>query len=57
VPETAFTLAGITYTHTMQETLPDRPKPVSALTPAGGRKQMTRNRVTPKIVVGFEGQP
>ena len=51
--ETASTLASMTYSHTMQEPLPDRPKPVSALTPAGGRKEMTMNHALPGIVVGF----
>ena len=49
----ASTLAGMTHSHTMQEPLPDRPTPVSALTPAGGRKEMTRNRALHGIVVGF----
>ena len=52
-PETASTLASMTYSHTMQEPLPDSPTPVSALTPAGGRKEMTINRASPGIVVGF----
>jgi hypothetical protein len=37
----------------MQEPLPDRPTPVSALKPAGERKEMTRNLVTRGIVVGL----
>ncbi len=51
--ETAPTLAGMPYSHTMQEQLLGRPTPVSALTPAGERKEMTRNRATRGIVVGF----
>jgi hypothetical protein len=56
-PETASTLAGMTHSHTMQGTLPDRPASVSALTPAGERKEMTMNRATHGIVVGFAGLP
>jgi hypothetical protein len=41
------------YSHTMQEPLLGRPMPVSALTPAGERKEMTKNRATHGIVVGF----
>jgi hypothetical protein len=37
----------------MQEPLLDRPASVSALTPAGERKEMIRNRAVPGIVVGF----
>ena len=51
--ETASTLAGMTNSHTMQEPLPDRPTPVSALKPAGERKEMTMNRGSYGIVVGF----
>jgi hypothetical protein len=46
----------MTYSHTMQEPLPDCPTPVSALTPAGERKEMTTNRAMPGIVVGFACQ-
>jgi hypothetical protein len=56
-PETASTLAGMTHSHTMQETLPSRPTPVSALTPAGERKEMTAIRASHAIVVGFACQP
>jgi hypothetical protein len=45
----------VTHSHTMQEPLPDRPTPVSALTPAGGRKEMTMNSASPGILVGFAG--
>ena len=55
--ETASTLAGMTHSHTMQELLPDRPAPVSALTLEGGRKEVTMNRALPGIVVGFSGLP
>jgi len=41
----------------MQGPLPDRPTPVSALTPAGGRKEMTTNGAAHGIVVGFACQP
>jgi hypothetical protein len=41
----------------MQEPLPDRPMPVSALKPADERNEMTAIRATPGIVVGFAGQP
>ena len=53
----AFTLAGMTHSHTMQEPLLGRPMPVSALTPAGERKEMTTNGAAHGIVVGFAGQP
>jgi hypothetical protein len=48
---------GMTHSHTMQEPLLDRPASVSALTPAGGRKEMTMNRALLWILVGFAGQP
>ena len=47
----------MTPSHTMQEPLPDRPKPVSALTLAGGRKEVPTNRASHAIVVGFACQP
>ena len=50
-PETASTLARMTNTHTMQEPLPDRPTPVSALQPAGECKEITINHTLPVIVV------
>jgi hypothetical protein len=50
-------VSGGKVTHTMQEPLPDRPASVSALTPAGERKEMTMNRATPGIIVGFAGLP
>ena len=53
LPEITLPLAGMPYSYTMQEPLLGRPKPVSALTPAGGRKEMTMTRATPGIVVGF----
>ena len=56
-PETASTLARMTYSHTMQEPLPHGPTPVPALTPAGERKEMTKNRAGHGIVVGFTRQP
>ncbi len=52
-PETASTLARMTYSNTMQEPLPAHPASVSALTPAGGRKEMTTNGAAYGIVVGF----
>ena len=48
---------GMTYSQTMQEPLPARPAPVSGPMPAGGRKEMTMNRASRGIVVGFAGQP
>ena len=48
---------GMTHSHTMQEPLLDRPASVSALTPAGGRKEMTTNGAAHGIVVGFACQP
>ena len=56
-PETASTLAGMTHSHTMQEPLPYRPTSVSALMPAGKRKEMTTNGAAHGIVVGFARQP
>ena len=47
----------MTYTHTMQEPLLDPPTPVSALKPAGERKEMTTNGAAHGIVVGFAHQP
>jgi len=55
--ETASTLECMTYTHTMQEPLPARPASVSALNPAGERKEMPKNCATHGIVVGFAYQP
>ncbi len=52
----ASTLAGMTHSHTMQEPLLARAKPVSALTQGGGRKEMTTNGAAPGIVVGFARQ-
>ena len=47
----------MTHSHTMQEPLPARPASVSALTPAGERKEMTAIRASHAIVVGFACQP
>ena len=47
----------MTYSHNMQEPLPDRPKPVSALTPTGERKEMTTNGALTGIVVGLVHEP
>lgn len=47
----------MSYAHTMQELLRDRPTPVSALALAGKRKEMPTNRALHGIVVGFAGQP
>ena len=55
--ETASSLAGMTHSHTMQETLSDRPMPVSALKPADERKEMTKKRAMHGIVVGVACQP
>lgn len=47
----------MTYSHTMQELLPDRPTHVSALALAGERKEIMMSHAMPEIVVGFAGQP
>jgi len=41
----------------MQEPLLDRPTSVSALKPVGERKELTTNRASRVIVVGFTRQP
>jgi hypothetical protein len=47
----------MTYSHTMQEPLLDRPTSVSALAPTGERKEVTKNHALHGIVVGFACQP
>lgn len=55
--ETASTLARMTHSHTMQEPLPDRATPVSALIPADECKEMTMTDALHGIIVGFASQP
>jgi hypothetical protein len=47
----------MTDPHIMQVHIAGRPAPVSALSPAGERKEVTINRATPGIVLGFAREP
>ena len=52
--KTCASVFVVTHSHTMQEPLPSRPMPVSALAPADERKEMMTNGAKPGIIVGFE---